>query len=187
MIATPRGEVPVEDLQVGDKVITRDNGIQEIVWYGQNELTGRDLAARPHMKPILIKAGSLGHGLPERDMMLSPNHRVLVASDKTQLYFEEHEVLAAAKHMIGSKGIHTLDVMRTTYIHFMFERHEVVLSNGAWTESFHPGDYSLNGLGSSQRNEIFELFPELQTAEGIESYQAARKALKKYEARMLFA
>jgi hypothetical protein len=108
-----------------------------------------------------------------------------VASEKTQLYFEEREVLAAAKHMTGAQGIHTLDVMRTTYIHFMFERHEVVLSNGAWTESFHPGDYSLNGLGNSQRNEIFELFPDLATTAGVEGYQAARKSLKKHEARLL--
>ncbi|SEM41557.1 Ca2+-binding protein, RTX toxin-related [Loktanella fryxellensis] len=184
-IATPRGERLVEDLRPGDKVITRDNGIQEIAWVGAKEMTGKELAAKPHMKPILIKAGALGNGLPERDMLLSPNHRVLVASEKTQLYFEEREVLAAAKHMTGAKGIHTLDVMRTTYIHFMFERHEVVLSNGAWTESFHPGDYSLNGLGNSQRNEIFELFPELATTEGLNGYQSARKALKKHEAKLL--
>jgi Ca2+-binding RTX toxin-like protein len=184
-IATPKGERLVEDLRAGDKIITRDNGIQEIAWVGSKEMTGKELAAKPHMKPILVKAGSLGHGLPERDMLLSPNHRVLVASEKTQLYFEEREVLAAAKHMTGAQGIHTLDVMRTTYIHFMFERHEVVLSNGAWTESFHPGDYSLNGLGNSQRNEIFELFPDLATTAGVEGYQAARKSLKKHEARLL--
>ncbi|SEQ24320.1 Ca2+-binding protein, RTX toxin-related [Loktanella sp. DSM 29012] len=185
LIATPKGERLVEDLRVGDKIITRDNGIQEIAWYGQKEFTGKELAAKPHMKPILVKAGSLGHGLPERDMMLSPNHRLLVSSEKTQLYFEEREVLAAAKHMVGAQGIHTVDVMRTTYIHFMFEQHEVVLSNGAWTESFHPGDYSLNGLGNSQRNEIFELFPELKTEAGLQGYQSARKALKKHEAKLL--
>ncbi len=184
-IATPRGERLVEELQVGDKVITRDNGIQEIAWVGHKAMNGRQLAANPHLKPILIKAGSLGQGLPERDMLVSPNHRVLVASDKTQLYFEEREVLAAAKHMTGADGIHAVNVMQTTYVHFMFERHEVVLSNGAWTESFQPGDYSLKGIGNSQRNEILELFPELATTTGLEGYQAARKALKKHEARLL--
>lgn len=118
-------------------------------------------------------------------MLVSPNHRVLVASELTQLYFEEREVLAAAKHMTGTDGIHALDVMNTTYVHFMFERHEVVLSNGAWTESFQPGDYSLKGIGNSQRNEIFELFPELATQEGRGDYTAARRMLKKHEARLL--
>ena len=184
-IATPKGERLVEELQEGDRIITRDNGIQEIAWVGHKSMDGKQLAANPHLKPILIKAGSLGDGLPERDMLVSPNHRVLVASEMTQLYFEEREVLAAAKHMTGAQGIHAVDVMATTYIHFMFEKHEVVLSNGAWTESFQPGDYSLKGIGNSQRNEIFELFPELATKGGLEDYQSARKALKKHEARLL--
>ncbi len=184
-IATPKGERLVEDLREGDRIITRDNGIQEIRWVGRKEMTGKHLVANPHLKPILIKAGALGNGLPERDMLVSPNHRMLVANDMTQLYFEEREVLAAAKHLVGSAGIHEIDVMGTAYIHFMFDRHEVVLGNGAWTESFQPGDYSLKGIGNGQRNEIFELFPELKTQGGLEDYQSARKALKKHEARLL--
>ena len=117
-IATAKGERLVEELTVGDRIITRDNGIQEIAWVGHKEMSGKQLVQNPHLKPILIKAGALGNGLPERDMMVSPNHRVLVASDLTQLYFEENEVLAAAKHMVGANGIHAIDVMQTTYVHF---------------------------------------------------------------------
>jgi hypothetical protein len=185
MIATPRGEVAVENLRVGDKVITRDNGIQEIRWMGAKEMGWHDFAANPHLKPIMVKAGSLGNGLPERDMMLSPNHRLLVANDRTALYFDEHEVLVAAKHLVGGAGVQQVDSVGTTYIHFMFDQHEVVLSNGAWTESFQPGDYTLKGLGNAQRTEIFELFPELKSDAGLADYQAARKTLKKHEARLL--
>ena len=135
--------------------------------------------------PVLIRKGSLGNGLPERDMMVSPNHRMLVSNDRTALYFDEHEVLVAAKHLVAGKGVHEVDSMGTTYLHFMFDRHEVVLSNGAWTESFQPGDYTLKGMGNAQRNEIFELFPDLKTAEGRDSYTAARRTLKKFEARLL--
>jgi len=186
-IATPKGERRVEDLRVGDKVITRDNGIQEIRWLGAKELNWQQLNTNSHLKPIMIKAGALGNGLPERDMLVSPNHRVLVANDKTEIYFEEREVLAAAKHLVGTIGIQNVDTLGTTYIHFMFDHHEVVLSNGAWTESFQPGDYTLNGLGDEQRSEIFDLFPELQSHQGIEGYTAARKTLKKHEARLLVA
>lgn len=185
MIATPKGEIAVENLRVGDKVITRDNGIQEIRWIGARQMGWQDFAANPHLKPILVRAGSLGDGLPERDMMMSPNHRLLVTNDRTALYFDEHEVLVAAKHLVGGQGVHQVDSIGTTYIHFMFDQHEVVLSNGAWSESFQPGDYSLKGLGNSQRNEIFELFPELRTQMGLESYAAARKTLKKHEARLI--
>jgi Ca2+-binding RTX toxin-like protein len=185
LIATPRGERPVEELRAGDRIITRDNGIQEIRWVGRKEMSGRALVGSPHLRPILIKAGSLGRGLPERDMMVSPNHRILVANDRTHLYFEESEVLASAKHLTGLPGVYAVEAVSVTYIHFMFDRHEVVLSNGAWTESFQPGDWSLKGVGNAQRNELFELFPELRTPAGIESYQAARRSLKKHEARLL--
>ncbi|WP_372605380.1 Hint domain-containing protein, partial [Actibacterium sp.] len=184
-IATPKGERLVQDLKPGDKVITRDNGIQEIRWIGEKALTGRDLAKAQHLKPVLIKAGALGQGLPERDMIVSPNHRMLVANDRTALYFEEREVLVAAKHLVNTRGIHALNPMNTTYIHFMFDQHEVVLSDGSWTESFQPGDYTLKGMGNAQRNEIFELFPELKTEDGLKDYTAARKTLKKHEARLL--
>ena len=185
MIATPRGEVPVESLRAGDKIVTRDNGLQEIRWTGSKSMSWADLAANPHMKPILVRQGSLGHGLPERDMMVSPNHRLLVANDRTALYFEEHEVLVAAKHLTGGKGMHSVDAAGVSYVHFMFDRHEVVLSNGAWTESFHPGDYTLKGMGNAQRSEIFDLFPELKTPEGLDSYQVARRTLKRHEAALL--
>jgi hypothetical protein len=181
----PMAMSPVEELKAGDRVITRDNGIQQIRWVGQKALNWTDLSLNPHLKPILIRKGSLGNGLPERDMMVSPNHRVLVANDRTALYFDEHEVLVAAKHLVAGRGVHEVDSMGTTYIHFMFDRHEVVLSNGAWTESFQPGDYTLNGMGNAQRNEIYELFPELKSDVGREAYGAARRTLKKHEARLL--
>ena len=184
-IATPRGEVLVEALEVGDRVITRDNGIQTIRWVGAREMTGAEFEKAAHLKPVLIRKGALGNALPERDMMVSPNHRVLVANEKTALYFEEREVLVAAKHLTGMEGIDVVEVSGTTYIHVMFDRHEVILSDGTWTESFQPGDMSLAGIGEEQRNEILELFPELATQDGIEGYTAARRSLKKHEASLL--
>src|SRR5690606_22901210 len=104
-IATPAGERLVEDLKVGDRIITRDNGLQEIRWIGRKTLDWKVLNANPHLKPVLIRQGSLGHGLPERDLMVSPNHRVLVANDRTSLYFEEHEVLVSAKHLLNHREV----------------------------------------------------------------------------------
>ncbi|MBE9635496.1 Ig-like domain-containing protein [Salipiger mangrovisoli] len=185
LIATPQGERLVEDLKVGDRVITRDNGIQEIRWVGRKELTGFELARQPHLRPVLIQKGALGKNLPEHDLLVSPNHRVLVANDRTAFYFDEREVLAAAKHLTGLPGVDEVETMGVAYIHFMFDQHEVVLSNGAWTESFQPGDYTLKGIGDEQREEIFALFPELEHAEGLQAYGAARRSLKKHEAQLL--
>ncbi|MEM8980023.1 MAG: Hint domain-containing protein [Pseudomonadota bacterium] len=185
LIATPRGERPVEHLQAGDRVITRDNGIQEIRWAGRKEVDHLGFAAAPHLKPVMITKGSLGNGLPERDTLVSPNHRILVASDRTALYFEDREVLVSAKHLVDGKGVHRMNAMNTTYLHFMFDNHEVVLSNGAWSESFQPGDHALKGIGDSQRQEIFELFPELEDEASRADYASARRTLKKHEAELL--
>ncbi|ABD55407.1 Hint domain-containing protein [Jannaschia sp. CCS1] len=185
MIATPRGEVPVESLREGDKVITRDNGIQEIRWTGHRTLNRAELARDARLKPIRIRAGALGPNLPERDMLVSPQHRVLVTGETPQIYFEESEVLVAAKHLIGQAGVSVVDTLRTTYIHFMFDCHEVVLSDGAWTESFQPGDHTLGSMGTATRDEIVALFPDLATHGGLTEYAAARRSLKAHEAQLL--
>ncbi len=185
MIATPTGERAVEDLKVGDRVITRDNGIQEIRWSGAKDLSGSELAANDHLQPVLIQAGALGDNLPERDILVSPQHRMLLTTDQAAMYFEEREVLVAAKHLTILDGVDRVESSGTTYIHIMFDQHEVVLSNGTWSESFQPGDYTLDGIGKEQRDEILELFPELATQQGSEAYQAARRTLKKYEAALL--
>ncbi|PVA11462.1 type I secretion protein [Pelagivirga sediminicola] len=185
VIATPRGERLVEELQIGDRIITRDNGLQEIRWIGRRDLVGAELLQAPHLRPVLIRAGSLGRGLPEHDLLVSPNHRVLMNNEKTALYFEDREVLAAAKHLTDLAGVDAVDTSAVSYIHFMFDQHEVVLSNGAWTESFQPGEQTLGDMGSAQRDEIYALFPELRDAPGIEAYQAARRSLKRHETRLL--
>ena len=184
-IATPMGERLVEDLREGDRVITRDNGLQEIRWIGRKELTGHQLARAPHLRPVLIQAGSLGPNLPEHDILVSPQHRMLINNDRSALYFEEREVLAAAKHLTDLDGVDEVGALGVTYIHFMFDQHEVVLSNGVWSESFQPGDQTMDGMGDAQRAEIFELFPELKTEDGLKDYAAARRSLKKHEAKLL--
>lgn len=184
-IATPKGERLVQDLVPGERVITRDNGLREIRWAGRRDMLGTELNRAPHLRPILILQGALGNGLPERDMMVSPNHRMLVTNDKTALYFKDREVLVAAKHLIGLPGVSIADVKHTAYIHFMCDQHEVVLADGAWTESFQPEDKSLIGVGNAQRLEIFELFPDLKSPDGLRGYRSARQSLRQDEARFL--
>ena len=184
MIATGTGEVPVETLRPGDKVVTRDSGLQTIRWIGSHRYDGRELARAPHLYPILIRAGALGDGMPERDMRLSPNHRVLVTSDQTALYFEDREVLVAAKHLVNNRGVYEVESIGVTYLHLLFDRHEVVLSNGTWSESFHPTDRSLAGVGNAQRQEILEIYPD--ALKEILGPRPARKVLSEHEAKKLF-
>jgi Ca2+-binding RTX toxin-like protein len=184
-ILTPMGEVAVENLRKGDQVVTRDNGLQTIRWVGRKHVSGRDLMVRSELRPILIKQGALGPNQPERDMMVSPSHRMLLVSEQAELLFEEREVLVAAKHLTHLNGVEQVDVVGVDYIHFLCDNHEVVLADGAWSESFQPGEYSMNGIGKEQRDEIYALFPELQQREGLAGYTAARLSLKRHEAKLL--
>lgn len=183
-IVTPKGEVPVDQLKVGDQVFTRDNGMQEIRWIGKKTLSSAVLKALPHLQPILVKADSLGAGVPSRDLMLSPNHRLLMLGQQVDMLFNEPEVFSAAKHLTRVEGIDRAMVEGITYWHILFDRHEVILSNGAWSESFQPGDYSLKGVGDAQRKEIEQLFPQL-VGNGIHAFDTARLSLRKYEAELL--
>lgn len=180
-IATPSGEVAVEALRPGDRVLTRDNGARELAWAGRRDLGPADLAATPAFRPVLVRAGALGSGMPERDLTVSPRHRVLLAGAAGP-HLDEPEVLAAAMDLMGRPGIETPAAEAVSYVHLLFEGHEVVLSNGAWTESFQPTNWSLKGFGAGQRDEVLALFPAVAHPHGIERYLAARKVLRRGEA-----
>lgn len=188
MIKTARGEVGAEAIARGDRVLTRDNGYKRVLWTGTKTLSGAELAAHPDLRPIRILAGALGRGVPERDMLVSPQHRVVMGGAAVEMLFGEDEVLVAASHLVGRAGItRECPSDGITYVHFMFNAHELVMSDGAWTESFQPGDQSLAGLDTEQRKELLALFPELSNAPGREAYTAARASLKADQARILLA
>ncbi|WP_236635827.1 Hint domain-containing protein [Paracoccus aminophilus] len=168
LIETDQGLIPVESLKVGDLVRTADHGFKPIVWIGSRSLDRVDLAARPKLRPIEIKAGALGPGLPLRDLVVSPQHRVLVKSRIVQRLFAQDEVLVAAIHLVGSAGIQRLnDCNQVEYFHFMLDQHEVVFAEGAPTESLYLGKQAAKMLPTSCMDEILTLFPDLHPGEGV--------------------
>ncbi|WP_322892492.1 MULTISPECIES: Hint domain-containing protein [unclassified Yoonia] len=187
MIATPDGEIPAEALRPGDRVLTRDNGLQIITWAGQKTMTMQDLPLTSDMRPVRIRKGALGQNCPERDMVVSPNHRMLIAADHLRDSFAETEMLLAAKHMTYMPGVDPLHVPDVTYIHFMCAQHEIVFSDGTWTETFQPNDDSLHGIDAAKRTELLTLFPELACSTGRKAYRTARKTLSQEEAMLVQA
>ncbi|RJE82742.1 Hint domain-containing protein [Paracoccus onubensis] len=162
LIETANGTEAVETLQSGDAVLTRDNDLQPIRWIGSRKLSAQDLAAAPQLRPIRIKAGSLGANTPASDLIVSPQHRVLVRSKIAQRMFGTEEVLVAAKQLLEIEGIDVAeDIHEVEYFHFMFDRHEIVFSNGAETESLYTGPVALRSVSPESRKEILSLFPEL--------------------------
>lgn len=183
MIDTATGPRRVETLRPGDLVLTRDRGPQPLRWQGGSHVTAEGLEMRPNLRPILIRKGALGAGSPGRDLVVSPQHRVLVRSRIAHRLFEDGEILVAAKHLIGLPGIEvTTPLDGITYHHLLFDRHEIVRSDGAWSESLFTGPEALKAVSDAARREIFALFPEL--ADG-QVPQPARRLLTGREARQL--
>ncbi|WP_347140275.1 Hint domain-containing protein [Paracoccus sp. SSK6] len=168
LILTARGPVPAGKLAVGDQVQTRDAGLQPIRWIGQRGLGAAELEAAPNLRPIRIRAGALGRSTPDADLIVSPQHRVLVRSKIAQKMFGADEVLVAAKQLLPVEGIDIAeDLDEITYVHFLFDDHQVVWSNGAETESLHPGRQALTMIGKAAREEILTLFPDLRNADFV--------------------
>lgn len=178
LIETRQGPVAVEDLRTGDCVRTLDSGFQPIRWIASRTLDSIDLALRPKLRPIRIRAGALGDGVPGRDLLLSPQHRVLIRSSVVRRMFAEEEVLVAANKLLDVNGIEQLDAIeKVTYFHVLLDDHQIVFSNGAATESLFLGTETLNALTPEARMEIELLFPALVAAET--PINSARPILKK--------
>lgn len=136
LITTMRGKVPVEDLQDGDKVLTRDRGFQPVCWHGCQTI---DLTTDPDAnahRPVLLRANSLGPAQPERDMLVSPKHQILNINQNLMAEFGQYKSLIEARKLVGKPGIEHATVDSVTYHHLLFDRHEVILSDNLWSESF---------------------------------------------------
>ncbi|GLQ35785.1 hypothetical protein GCM10007939_20680 [Amylibacter marinus] len=175
MILTDQGEKPIEDLEVGDMIVTQDNGLQALRWIGSRRMPATGRAA-----PILIQAGALEN---TRDLLVSPLHRMLVAGWQSEVLFGTPKVLVAAKHLVNDKTIRAVHGGEVEYWHMMFDEHQVVYAEGCPSESFFPSGVSLKGLSEQVRDEVLELFPELATKQGCGV--TAYPCLKQFEAESL--
>ncbi len=182
MIDTPEGERPIETLGPGDLVLT-DEGPQPVLWISASLHSAYALGTRPSLIPVRIAPGALGAGCPEKPLVVSQQHRVLVRSRIAERMFAAAEVLVAAKHLLELEGI-TLadDLPEVTYFHMMFETHRIVRSNGAETESFFPGPMALKTLSPKALTSLYRAFPEL---EQDTAYPPARPFVSGREGRQL--
>jgi hypothetical protein len=162
MISGVHGAMSIESLNVGDLIQTKDHGPQPVRWIGSTKLGARTLTSLPNLRPIRIRAGALGLNTPAADLLVSPQHRVLVRSKIAQKMFNTDEVLVAAKQLLQLDGVALAeDLEEVEYFHILFDNHEIIKSNGAETESLFTGVQALKSVGVAARGEIHALFPEL--------------------------
>ncbi|QHQ34677.1 Hint domain-containing protein [Algicella marina] len=186
LIATPSGVRPIQSLLAGDLVLTRDNGAQALRWKGATRMSAGQLAQAPHLRPVRIRAGSLGPNLPERDLVVSPDHRILLQGPRPQMLFGTSEVLATAASLIDDRNfLREPEGQPVEYVHLAFETHEIVLGNGLHSESLQPLSPMVDHLQEQTRSELLEIFPHLATGELGRFAQPARRTLTAAEARSL--
>lgn len=178
-VKTPEGEMAVDHLQVGNLVLTKDSGAQPVRWIGS-----RTVDAVGDFAPIRIRRGTFGeHG----DLWVSPLHRILVRDPRSELLFGDAEVLVAAKELVDGQNVCRMEGGQVTYVHLLFDDHQILWSEGLESESFLPGPQIVHALERDIMREICALFPELDPETGKGYGPAARQTLRRFEASLLTA
>ena len=178
-IETENGLRAIEDLSIGDWVVTRDDGLQQIRWIGRKTVRAKS----GKTAPIRFSRHTLGAA---RSFLVSPQHRMVVSGWRAQVLFGSNEVLARAKDLVDGEAVTSEPAEKLDYWHLLFDRHQVVYADGVPSESFHPGDESLCRIDEAAREEVFALFPQLRADPSVFG-PAARLSLKSHEARLLMS
>lgn len=128
MIATPKGAVAVEALQIGDLVLTADGASVPVLWVGRQTVATR-FAPADRLMPVCISAGALGDGLPLRDLRLTADHALLVDG-----------LLVNAGALVNGSTIRHLALSdfggSYTVYHIETEAHEVILAEAVPAETY---------------------------------------------------
>ncbi|MCC5973489.1 MAG: Hint domain-containing protein [Rubellimicrobium sp.] len=157
-IATPHGNVLVELLRAGDLVLTLDHGPQPLLWVGRQQTVFGH--GNHRHQPVRIAAGAMGSGLPEADLLVSPQHRLLVVGPQAKRFAAGG--LAKAKGLCGQPGISPETACTSVeYLQLLLPRHAIVLANGLPAESFLPRGFALSSLLPADRATICALIPGL--------------------------
>lgn len=189
VIETIRGPILARDLRLGDRVLTRDNGLQPVRWIGTSTVMyDDDETADPdvtRLGPVRIRAGALGSHTEAGNLVLAPGQRLLARHPLTELLFATDEVMAPVGDLTHIDGVDISPRSMGRWSHILFDRHELIRVNGLWMESFAPDMWSIRVAYPEQWHEIAEAMPRLRYENTAANYIEARLTLNAREARLL--
>ncbi|CUJ86637.1 hypothetical protein RUE5091_00491 [Ruegeria denitrificans] len=184
LIDTDSGPRPVEELAVGDRVCVSNGETLPIVWIGKRTLSAQTLRLQPKFRPVLIQCDALGKGLPDCDLYVSPQHRIVIEGWRAELLFGEQMVFSAAIHLVNDHTIRQIGADEpVTYFHIACEEHAILTSHGLQSESLFIGGRALGSFSRADVDELRVLFPDL--SDGARVRKTKLRCLKRPEAQAL--
>lgn len=181
LIETSTGPVAIEDIREGAKIVTRDQGLQPVLWAGAQSYSSAQIARSTGLQPIVVAAHSFAPNTPSQPLFLSPQHRVLLQGAGISLHFGVDEALANIGALTNGQSVANDRRARPlTYHHLLFARHQIILANDLWCESFFPGDMALSAIQPQARVEIAAVL-----GPALHRMRTARLCLKPFEARLV--
>ena len=174
LIDTPDGARPVETLVAGDRVTTIANGSRPLIWVGHRRIMAVEILAYPGLRPLLLPTGSAGN---DRPLLVSPRQRMLIDDWRAEVYFGEDRVLVSAEALSDSRDARAvLHPLGVEYVMLLCDHHEILVAEGALTESFHPGEAGLTGLTAPERAGLAAVIPEADLVRRRAAYPIVRNA-----------
>lgn len=173
-IRTPCGPRRAEMVRAGDLIVTRDNGLQPVRMVWRKRLTRADMEAGAGRAPIRLKPRSIGPMMPNRDLLVAADHRIVVpgyrvadADDRQSCLIPAGEFADASDEAYEDRSTAGAELYT-----FVFDRHQVFTASGLPVESFLPNSSTISALTGRLRRELVSLFPVLRS--DPEAYPAAK-------------
>lgn len=152
MITMANGaQCAVEDLKIGDKVLTRDEGPQEIRWIGSQTVRAEGAYA-----PISIEAGALNNS---RDLVVCPDHRLFIYQRRDHLGAGRSEVLVRARHLVNDTSVRQLSGGFVDYYQMLFDAHQIIYAEGIAAESMLVDSRTRAAIPEEVTEKLTELLP----------------------------
>lgn len=155
-VMTARGEMPVERLSVGDRVITRDHGMQAIRWIGSEK---KHVTAEN--APVLFKKGAIKNN---RDFIVSADHRIVFKGAEAMMLYGVKEVLIPAQKMVNDDTIVRATGGEVEFFQIVLDQHEVIYCEAAAAESFMPDENGIAVLSCENKSHMLNALPVLKAA-----------------------
>lgn len=163
-VRTPCGPRRIELVRPGDLIVTRDNGLQPVRMVWKREISSAEMAMNSDLAPIRFKPRAVGPMMPQRDLSVAPDHRLLVPGYRLFGHDQTTCCLIEARELAGVSDSAYVDRASDVvqYFTLVFDTHQIFSCNGLPIESFLPTAGTVAALDDGLRDDLVRRFPQLK-------------------------